>query len=1229
MLASACTIATAAPCSSSRTHAPPNQVFKSGSSAAFARPARLLVARRQPHLFTAASSSSTYSRDVSSQPRLIQHKNEAKFFYAFLSQVYDYIVNPGHWTKPMRAEALAPAGLSPEQKVVDVGGGTGFCTQGVVAAGVPPANITLLDQSPHQLAKARKKADLQGVTILEGDAEDLPFPADSFDRYVSAGSIEYWPEPQRGICEAYRVLKPGGLACMIGPVHPTHPISRFFADVWMLFPTEEQYIEWFTKAGFRDVKLHRIGPSWYRGVRRHGLIMGCSVTGVKPEAGASPLELGPKAEVSEQLNTNLLAFALRVLLGSAAGFYYFLLPFYMWPAVLLLCALAAASPSAVASGAPLPPPEATLSVSLNGPRRPISPLLHGVFFEEIEHAGDGGLYAEMTQDRSFDAVATAAGFLASPATRLPVDLLALAAGRRPADRPWAPPPGLLGAANATHGAKARGAGTRGAGPNDLAVAWLPWPGGATETTLSKEGALNARNPVFMELQLGGANGLAGAIAGLVNLGYWGVPAEAGHSLTASLYMRLIGPEPLAPLNVTVALVPTSAPAAATAPAFLASAPFSVGAGRWQRYVVELVPSATDPGARLAVLFSGTARLAVDVVSLFPTANARRGAGVAPHAGAGNSSGGAANPWPFREDLLEAVKALRPRQANGGSSMRCYVEGDWLRYAFRWKEALGPIEERPGHYNSMWGYWSTDGLGLYEYLLLAEELGAEPIWVVNNGIAHGDQGCGLPWDPPNPNYKPFFLSNYIAFYAALTAAHPAIRLITSCDLGQLAPVQAWEYHVYTNPADMWSRRHAFDGMTPAGNKLVLASEYAVTDGGGSGNLIGAVAEAGFMLGLEANSAAPGAPSAVLGGSYAPLFVNANARTWPTNMIVFDNRCWFGIPSYHVQRMLASHAGLAGLPVNFAAQPAMVHVTLQGGTALAPAPRGTAQLTMLSSERPEDENSFAAPQRVSPRTVELDVSLPAFSLPLDAWAALEAALKESRIIGDLVDGIVDGGGVELSVVYAGKAAVHGNLLTPEETAVAPAVAISGAAPDALHTLARRPRPRAPALPLRLPQSVPATGCSTGWTPDWPLPAVALVPNNRSTPTPTLRTPPTPSARSGCTGEPPCKPRVREQHACTQAQPRSFLGAPPRPRQRCWVACRLVTNIPGGDFAKGDEVAGHYGPVPPTGTHRYVFLLFQQPGRIEVADPSGGERSRRAHFSSKKLAVAHGLGDPVDVK
>lgn len=108
---------------------------------------------------------------------------------------------------------------------------------------------------------------------------------------LSSHSIEYWPDPQRGIREAYRVLKIGGKACLIGPVYPTFWLSRFFADVWMLFPKEEEYIEWFKNAGFKDVQLKRIGPKWYRGVRRHGLIMGCSVTGVKPASGDSPLQV--------------------------------------------------------------------------------------------------------------------------------------------------------------------------------------------------------------------------------------------------------------------------------------------------------------------------------------------------------------------------------------------------------------------------------------------------------------------------------------------------------------------------------------------------------------------------------------------------------------------------------------------------------------------------------------------------------------------------------------------------------------------------------------------------------------------------------------------------------------------------------------------------------------------------------------------------------------------------
>lgn len=146
------------------------------------------TATRRLSVATRCSSSSSVSASrPSAQPRFIQHKKEAYWFYRFLSIVYDHIINPGHWTEDMRDDALEPADLShPDMRVVDVGGGTGFTTLGIVKT-VKAKNVTILDQSPHQLAKAKQKEPLKECKIVEGDAEDLPFPTDYADRYVSAG----------------------------------------------------------------------------------------------------------------------------------------------------------------------------------------------------------------------------------------------------------------------------------------------------------------------------------------------------------------------------------------------------------------------------------------------------------------------------------------------------------------------------------------------------------------------------------------------------------------------------------------------------------------------------------------------------------------------------------------------------------------------------------------------------------------------------------------------------------------------------------------------------------------------------------------------------------------------------------------------------------------------------------------------------------------------------------
>ena len=247
---------------------------------------------------------------------LLQHKTEAYWFYRVLSLVYDRWVNPLFWTPAMRTTALEAARLERrELRTLDVGAGTGFTTEGIVER-VHPERVTMLDQSPHQLARARAKPALAGCPKVLGDAEALPFGDDAFDRYVSAGSIEYWPDPQRGIAEAYRVTRAGGVAVVIGPVRPANRLARRLAEAWMLFPGEDEYERWFRRAGFRDVRAAPLAPDWYRDCRAPYAL---AVSGVKPLPGPSLLTGEPPAEDPP---VGPLRFAARFVLGSAAGFVF-------------------------------------------------------------------------------------------------------------------------------------------------------------------------------------------------------------------------------------------------------------------------------------------------------------------------------------------------------------------------------------------------------------------------------------------------------------------------------------------------------------------------------------------------------------------------------------------------------------------------------------------------------------------------------------------------------------------------------------------------------------------------------------------------------------------------------------------------------------------------------------------------------------------------------------------
>ncbi len=263
--------------------------------------------------------------------RLMQNKREAYWFYRFLSIFYDKLVNPLFWTEPMRDASLQLAELDddPDLTVIDVGSGTGFTTEGIVQY-VPAERVTCVDQSPHQQAKAKQKTELQGCRFVIGDAENIPAETDAYDRYVSAGSIEYWPNPQRGITEAYRVIKPGGKALLIGPLEPGNAFSRWVANTWMLFPPETDYHRWYKQAGFTDIRSIYVRPHW---VRKDNY--GIAIVGAKPAPGLSPLSEEAIVAEATPVERPSAWMPARVLLGSLAGFIFIPMALigYLWAAV--------------------------------------------------------------------------------------------------------------------------------------------------------------------------------------------------------------------------------------------------------------------------------------------------------------------------------------------------------------------------------------------------------------------------------------------------------------------------------------------------------------------------------------------------------------------------------------------------------------------------------------------------------------------------------------------------------------------------------------------------------------------------------------------------------------------------------------------------------------------------------------------------------------------------------
>jgi ubiquinone/menaquinone biosynthesis C-methylase UbiE len=180
---------------------------------------------------------------------VLEDKARARTFYKYLSKVYDRI-NPFIWNEQMRDEAIAMLDIDSDDRVLDVGCGTGFATEGLLQE---TEHVHGLDQSAHQLSKAYDKFGKRGpVRFYRGDAERLPFADDSFDVVWSSGSIEYWPNPVTALAELRRVAKPGSQVLVVGPDYPNNTVFQKVADTIMLFYDEEEADRMFAEAGYEE-----------------------------------------------------------------------------------------------------------------------------------------------------------------------------------------------------------------------------------------------------------------------------------------------------------------------------------------------------------------------------------------------------------------------------------------------------------------------------------------------------------------------------------------------------------------------------------------------------------------------------------------------------------------------------------------------------------------------------------------------------------------------------------------------------------------------------------------------------------------------------------------------------------------------------------------------------------------------------------------------------------------
>ena len=511
-----------------------------------------------------------------------------------------------------------------------------------------------------------------------------------------------------------------------------------------------------------------------------------------------------------------------------------------------------------------------------GPK--VIPMLYGIFYEDINHAADGGIYAELIRNRSFED---------GPRYGAPADM-----------QGWT---------------------TYAAAPSQL-TARLIQPTKKTPLLNSVQ-----HNALALDIKASAALPVC-----LVNEGYWGINAIQGRSYRLSFWAKTLKYQ-----GTVKATLCSKDGSQLYAETLVSGFPVAKAKG-WTKYEATLTANNNDPLAQFALVFDGAGQVQIDMVSLFPPTFKNRENGMRP-------------------DLANMLWQLHPKfmRFPGG----CFVEGqESPDNAFRWERTIGPIEEREGHWNVNWGYRTSDGLGYHEYLQLAEDLGAKPLYVVNVGIWHGGMtpyDSIQPWidecmnaleyanGPVTSKYgamrarnghpEPFgieyleignennqpdprqqsdhYYERYEQFYKAIRAKYPEMKIIGNVvawgddnpKWNSKLPVDLLDEHYYRSPDWFAAAFHKYDTYNRQGPK-VYVGEYAVTNGYGKlGNMNAALGEAVYMMGMENNA------DVVELASYAPIFVNENDARWRPDMIRFSSSRVMGTPSYYVQQLMPQHLG----------------------------------------------------------------------------------------------------------------------------------------------------------------------------------------------------------------------------------------------------------------------------------------------------------------------------------